>query len=151
MRRASSTKRSPTSSVVSARWRAIFIHSACNCAGVGIAAAIRPRSGGDVAAFGSWPDDRFRRGALGSLRIDRLVHIGHSTKPRPSCSSKSSVDPNQPSKRWSCSHARLNTFIDRFPRLIVRAFALIESQQPTGMDEPTGIGCRRASPSMLRP
>jgi hypothetical protein len=41
-----------------------------------------------------------RRGALGKRTTTRSAHSGHSIRPRPFWSRKSSSLANQPSKRW---------------------------------------------------
>jgi hypothetical protein len=52
-----------------------------------------------------------RYGALGRRTITLSAHSGHSIRPRPFCSRKSSSLPNQPSKRWPLWQRKSMTFM----------------------------------------
>src|SRR5574341_1190326 len=110
MRRASSAKRSPTSSVCASTWRTAPSHKASTlaCSGVAGIAVL-----GAATTSSSRAPERFSRGALGRRAICLSPHSGHSTRPRSSWDWKSSSEPNHPSKPWRWPHCRLRTFIVR--------------------------------------
>src|SRR5664280_1221525 len=104
MRRASSGKRSPTSSVVVMTWRTARNH--CDC----IVIAVDAGAGNASGAGAAWRLT-CRRGALGRRTIPALAQSGHATSPFDSWATKSSSDPNQPSNVWPSPQRRSRTFI----------------------------------------
>src|SRR5215813_7842762 len=102
MRRASSGKRSPTSSVELSTWRTARSH--CDCS------VTIPVDCSGCSADELWRA-RLSRDAFGSRTTVVSPHSGQATMPRSCCERKSSSEANQPSYACCLPQRRLKTFM----------------------------------------
>src|SRR4051812_2390849 len=142
MRRASSAKRSPTSSVLARTWRTICSHLACIAGSAAVMTSFFAEAEAGAGVAGATAP-RLMRGADRRLAMRVSPQIGHSTRPRASWPWNSSSEPNQPSNTWCCVHSRSRTFMEpslwlpvEFPR------SRKDVLQPHGAGEGLGIGDR---------
>src|SRR6185295_637327 len=102
MRRASSGKRSPTSSVELSTWRTARSH--CDCS---VTISVDWACCSAAAAWRA----RLSRDAFGSRTAAVSPHSGQATMPRSCCETKSSSEANQPSYACCLPQRRLKTFM----------------------------------------